>query len=296
MAIAQTLEDFLYSHEVSYTLQRHRASTSSLATAHSAHIDESDLAKSVVLQDEGGYVLAVLPASRRLEIDRLREELGRSLHLSEERDMIRLFPDCVAGAVPPLGAAYGLPTVIDASLEERSEVYFEGGDHETLVRMAGPAFLDLLDDASVADIATESPGLSAALVMRERLYEAGLSVGRANSAPLASGTRWRRRLERVLARLGAALADHVDETEGTDGLLEEISDQAPRLARQVDQLRLEHTELVETCGKLQDALHGDVPAQTIRRRAHDLLKRLEEHRHRGADLVYEAFGVDIGGG
>ena len=41
MAIAQTLEDFLFDHDASYTLQRHRLSTSSLATAHSAHMPSS---------------------------------------------------------------------------------------------------------------------------------------------------------------------------------------------------------------------------------------------------------------
>lgn len=296
MSLSTTLESYLSDHDAPYTLQHHRASTSSLATAHSAHIDEELLAKSVLLGDDRGHVLAVLPASARLEVERLREELGRSLHLSQERDIARLFPDCALGALPPLGAAYGLETVIDASLEERDEIYFEGGDHETLVRMEGPAFLDLLENATVAEIASESPGLSAALAMRERLYEAQLAVGRAIGAPIASGARWRKRLERALERITAALEEHVEETEGTSGILAEIIDQAPRLWREVEQVRGEHLELAEETATVVDALRSDASEAVLRKRAHELVKHFEQHRHHGADLVYEAFGVDIGGG
>jgi Ala-tRNA(Pro) deacylase len=297
MSLAETLESFLSEHDVPYTTQHHRASTSSLGTAHSAHIDEDCLAKSVVLEDERGFILAVLPASRRLELERLRDELGRSLRLTDEREMPRLFPDCQLGAVPPLGAAYGLVTVIDSSLEGRDEVFFEGGDHQTLVRMDGSSFLDLLENAAVADFASESPSLCAALVVRERLYDRLMTLGRAIAAPIGSGgTRWNHRVSRALENLAEALEEHVVETEGPAGLLREIVDQAPRLWRDVDGLRAQHGELADGCVRVRQSLAGEVPALVVRKHAHELIARFEQHRHRGSDLVYEAFGVDIGGG
>ena len=166
MSLAQTVESHLDARHVSYSVLAHRASRSSLDSAHSAHVDEDNVAKSVVLEDEGGFVLAVLPASRRLELHRLRDELGRSLHLASERQVVPLFPDCVVGAVPPVGHAYGLATVVDTSLEDLDEIFFEGGDHETLVRVDGDAFLDLLENADVAEIASETPGLSHARTLR----------------------------------------------------------------------------------------------------------------------------------
>jgi Ala-tRNA(Pro) deacylase len=56
----------------------------------------------------------------------------------------RLFPDCREGAIPPLGPAYGLRTVVDDDLEAQQEVYFEAGDHESLVHMTASQFLSLL--------------------------------------------------------------------------------------------------------------------------------------------------------
>jgi Ala-tRNA(Pro) deacylase len=296
MSLSHTLESYLFSHGARYSIEHHMPSMTSLDTARSACIDEGALAKSVVLEDDQGFVLAVLPASRRLQLGRVREELGRSLHLSHENDMVRLFPDCALGAVPALGAAYGLPTVVDASLEGREEVFFEGGDHETLVRMNGGDFLDLLDGASVAEIACEHENLTAALVLRERLYDALLATGRAIAAPVGSGHRWLERLERELIRLGDAFDEHIEQTEGPDGLLTEIDHQAPRLWREVERLRDDHVELKDECDRVIALLGRHGSSLALRSRVHALIGRFEEHRHQGADLVYEAFDVDIGGG
>ncbi len=296
MTIAQTVEAYLSAREVPYSKCVHAASNTSLASAHAADVDEDCVAKSVVLEDERGYVLAVLPASRRLELARVRDELGRPLHLSAEQDVQALFPDCAVGAVPPVGAAYGLPTLLDRSLEERDEVYFEGGDHETLVHVHGEAFLDLLAHATVADIAIETPGLEAARVARERLYDEVLTLARAIAAPVGSGTRWRRRVGRTLERVARALEQHVAESEGGDGILREIVEEAPRLWREVDGLEREHAELSVECARLLERVPSAASALSIRHDIHELVVRFDRHRHRGADLVYEAFGVDIGGG
>jgi Ala-tRNA(Pro) deacylase len=296
MSLARIVESFLSDREARYTVEQHSASTTSVDTARSACIDEEFLAKSVVLDDDRGFVLAVLPASRRLEIGRVRNKLGRPLHLTREYEMVRLFPDCAPGAVPPLGAAYGLPTVMDANFEDCDEVFFEGGDHETLVRMEGGEFLGLLSTASVAVIASERTSLETALELKERLYDSLISVRRAVGAPIASGARWRQRLHRELVQLSRAADDHVAETEAPGGLLAEIVEEAPRLWRETEGLRSEHVMLVGECARALERVEGLDSPLSLRRQVNLLLGRFERHRYRGADLVYEAFEVDIGGG
>lgn len=296
MSLSHTLESFLEDHHASYRIQRHTLALSSLGTARAAHIDEHTLAKSVLLEDEQGVVLAVLPASRRLELAQLRDQLGRSLRFSHEQDIELFFPDCEPGAMPPLGAAYGLPTVIDRSLEAMDEVFFEGGDHETLVQMDGQEFLGLQIDATRGEIASESETWMAARAVRERLYGSVRGLSEAIDAPIGRGPRWRRRVRRELIQLHSALGNHVRVTEGVSGLLSEIEDQAPRLARDVDVLRREHLALDAECAQLLQRVDDQQPLVEIRRSALTLLGRFATHRHHGADLVYEAFGVDIGGG
>jgi Ala-tRNA(Pro) deacylase len=147
MAIAARLKWFLDSRGVHYRLVPHPHTASSLESAAAAHVPSERLAKSVILEDERGYLMAVLPASHRIRFGRLAEELERELELASEPELAQLFDDCEPGAVPPVGAAYGIPTVVDDSLLALPEVYFEAGDHEDLVHLSGREFLGLLTGA-----------------------------------------------------------------------------------------------------------------------------------------------------
>jgi Ala-tRNA(Pro) deacylase len=154
MSIATTVRRFLDSRNLSYEVLHHPHSSSSAETADLAFIWNDQLAKSVILEDEQGYVMAVLPASHRVDLSKLRRVLHRRLELAGEDELGELFSDCEVGAVPPLGPAYGLPVVYDDHLRNLGGVYFEGGDHEGLIYMGGSEFMSLLADAPHGDIAT----------------------------------------------------------------------------------------------------------------------------------------------
>ena len=90
------------------------------------------------------YTIVIIPASRCLRMDDLRRELGRDLQLATEEEVAQLFNDCEPGAVPPLGPAYGVETLLDEVLNSLDDVYFEAGDHEQLVHIRGEGFQGLL--------------------------------------------------------------------------------------------------------------------------------------------------------
>jgi Ala-tRNA(Pro) deacylase len=145
-----TLTKYLISQGAAYDVLVHEPTESASRTAQASHVSGDRLAKAVVLHDGDGFVVAVLPASHHL---RLADIAGNaSMRMASEDEIARLFPDCVRGAVPPLGAAYGLKTIVDDSIATMPEVYFEGGDHATLVHMSGKAFCQLLADAPHARI------------------------------------------------------------------------------------------------------------------------------------------------
>jgi len=147
MPIATTVRSFLDSHGLSYEVLRHPHTSSSSETANAAYIWKDQLAKSVLLEDDRGYVMAVLPASHRVDLKALQCALGRELHLADEAELADVFGDCEIGAVPPLGGAYGVPVVYDDELSRAGCVYFEGGDHEDLIYMGGAEFLRIFEDA-----------------------------------------------------------------------------------------------------------------------------------------------------
>jgi len=147
MTISARLKWYLDSHGVKYEIVPHPHTGTSLGAAQAARVPGERLAKSVLLEDERGYLMAVLPASRRVSLLDLEEQLERHLELASEAELSQLFRDCEVGALPPVGAAYGIPTVVDDSLMNAPDIWFEAGDHEDLVHMRGLEFLTLLTGA-----------------------------------------------------------------------------------------------------------------------------------------------------
>ena len=154
MPIAQTLQNYLTNKHAEYDLVAHEPTNSSTRTAEACHIPGDRLAKAVLLRDEMGYAVAVLPASRHIRLSDLKAQFGDDVRLASEREIVELFSDCVRGAIPALGECYGLDTVIDASIEEQPEVYIEAGDHATLVHMSQAQFADLTSTARHGSFST----------------------------------------------------------------------------------------------------------------------------------------------
>jgi len=147
MGIALTLAQYLIDRGVAYNLVPHPHTETASASAAASNVPADSVAKAVVLRGGDGFMLAVLPASRHIRFDELRRLLGNDVDIAGEEQVETLFLDCEPGSVPALGAAYGLNVVVDDSLAQQSDVYFEGGDHANLVRISGTSFQQLMVDA-----------------------------------------------------------------------------------------------------------------------------------------------------
>ena len=150
MSVATRLRNYLDREGVRYDVVAHPRTSAASRSAQAAHVPGQQLAKSVVVHHELGYVICVLPSTHRIELGTLQSVLNKRLGLATETEVASLFDDCDIGAVPPIGAAYGVPVVVDESLGEAKELYFEGGDHATLVHVGGEAFRTLTRDAQRA--------------------------------------------------------------------------------------------------------------------------------------------------
>ena len=156
MSIATRLEWYLNKNHVDYDCVAHEHSRSSLESARGASVDEHRVAKCVLLEDERGYVNAILPADEYVNLASLQRELDRKLEFASEYEIGEIFFDCELGAIPALTIPYGIPTVIDRSMLDLPEIYFESGDHETLVHLSGAEFARVMADATPARFAIAS--------------------------------------------------------------------------------------------------------------------------------------------
>lgn len=136
MAIPQRIRDYLDSHDVAFEPLHHSQAFSGQEVAHSLHVSGRRLAKTLVLNGDGKLLMAVIPASHRLNLQELRAavEVGR-LEMLPESELTRLFPDCDLGAIPPFGRLYGLEVWVDRAISDGEEVVFCAGTHEDCLRM-----------------------------------------------------------------------------------------------------------------------------------------------------------------
>lgn len=152
MAIAITLKRYLDDQGIGYQTLAHPHSETSLVTAAAAHVPGERLAKAVIVKDDERYLMVVLPADHHVHLGRLHQYLGHEVGLATEQELRRLFPDCEQGAIPPLGAAYDVDTVVDSSMASADTVFFESGDHEHLIQMDAGKFAALLGGSPRVDV------------------------------------------------------------------------------------------------------------------------------------------------
>jgi Ala-tRNA(Pro) deacylase len=154
MAVPDTITNYLRAHDVSFQLVEHAATRYSNETAQVAHVPGDRLAKAIVLADGERYFLAVVPATRRVDTEAVADLMQCRLGLAEEEDFPMLFRDCRPGAVPALGEAYGVETIVDDAIAEAPDVFVESGDHEHLIHLTHDQFVALTAHAWHGHIST----------------------------------------------------------------------------------------------------------------------------------------------
>lgn len=140
MAIANQIEQFLNRNQFQYDVILHSHSQYSMETAEASHVPGDQLAKAVILKDQDQYTMAILPATHRIDLGKLRHGTHRDFGLATEQEIGELFADCETGAVPPVGQPYDLPMLMEENLDALDDVYFEAGDHDQLIHMSGSEF------------------------------------------------------------------------------------------------------------------------------------------------------------
>lgn len=136
---------------------------------------------------------------------------------------------------------------------------------------------------------------------RADLHRALIAVERAISSPaIGREADWTKQVVLQLEELAHTIDEHIEVTERTEGLYDEITAKAPRLSHKIERLRAEHPQMREgtalAIARLRESgVGGSWPLDQARDDLQRLLGKLVHHRQLGADLVWEAYNLDIGG-
>jgi prolyl-tRNA editing enzyme YbaK/EbsC (Cys-tRNA(Pro) deacylase) len=125
------LERWLRDEAVEHRLLEHEPTSDARHEAYAAWVPAEQAVKTLVLCDGEEAVVVAVPACERIDLHKLREELGRhrTLRLATEAEIAARFPAYEVGAVPPLGPEPVDVHVVDRRLLTYSRVLCSGGDH-----------------------------------------------------------------------------------------------------------------------------------------------------------------------
>jgi hypothetical protein len=149
--------------------------------------------------------------------------------------------------------------------------------------------------------ATEKKVREGARRRRAPLRQAASALELAAAAPVGIGPKWCHRVHARVKEVGAALEDHLAEVERPSGLWDDIRVREPRLIHMMDVLKAEHgklrelvAQLLEDVARITDKGSKD-EITAVREKVLSLLGLIARHRQKGADLIFEAYNVDVGG-
>ena len=139
------LKGFLDANGVKYVCISHSKAFTAMEVAASAHVQGREMAKTVIVKLDGKLAMAVLPATRKVDIERLRRGAqAETAELANEHEFRADFPGCELGAMPPFGNLYGMNVFVDPQLSEDKEIAFNAGSHTELIRLSYKDFRGLV--------------------------------------------------------------------------------------------------------------------------------------------------------
>jgi len=147
MSIAKTVKQYLDNKQLVYEVLEVPPFESPYQAAQLTGIPARSLYYPVVLRDPFGLLMAVLPASHKLDFQRLAGLLSRSCDPAFKTQLSSVFSDCQPEHIPPLGEAYRIRTIIDASLSTPDDVYIVSGVNTRLIKLKRKDFMLLQANA-----------------------------------------------------------------------------------------------------------------------------------------------------
>ncbi|ERS87542.1 histidine kinase [Marinobacter sp. EVN1] len=140
MALSERLSRFLARKGITYQQLETEPVANLDAAVLASGKPQHDFIKATLLIDINGVVMAVHRFDSTLDMDAVHQFTGRRLQPLTARQTSRLFGDCHPGFVPPIGAAWELPVLVDEDVVVAERVIFSGGTDHSLVEMDGRAF------------------------------------------------------------------------------------------------------------------------------------------------------------
>jgi len=155
------LQNMLDQHQIPYRMMPHAETSGAGETIKELGMPAGTMAKTVIVNAGGRYVMLVLPAHERVDLSKVSNVLGvTAVRLATEGELQRLFPDCEVGAMPPFGNLYEMEELVDHAMIQDREIVCEAGTHREAVMLKTGDFMALAHP-TIADVHDEARAVGA---------------------------------------------------------------------------------------------------------------------------------------
>ncbi len=161
MSVPTSVQSLLNQQNAHYQVAEVPLTENDRALWHDQHLRNLGAAKSVILQDDKGRVQVIHGADRLLDLKAVNRQLGRELQAASPADIQKFCTSHNLQSIPALPKLAGLLTLIDRNLAERSELLVDSGDEKQLLKFSREEFRQIMDDATICDIAVPLEPLEA---------------------------------------------------------------------------------------------------------------------------------------
>ena len=135
MSVLENVKRILDEKGIDYRIFEHEPVYTSEQAARVRGVDVKTGVKAMVLKTEKGeYVMALVRADKRVDLDRISGLEGSPVKLAPPLEVLEVV-GCEVGSVPPFGHETRLKTYLDRDILENEFVSFNCGEHTKSITM-----------------------------------------------------------------------------------------------------------------------------------------------------------------
>lgn len=140
-SVYENILGLLDQSDIKYQKYEHESVFTSEEAAKVRNTDVHQGAKALVLQADKEFILLVLPADLKADLDKLQKLKGYKKLVMASKESVKSKTGLEVGCIPPFGSLLGLKTLVDSRLSENIEIAFNAGRHDRSIKMSYEGYL-----------------------------------------------------------------------------------------------------------------------------------------------------------
>ncbi|MBS3177077.1 hypothetical protein J4457_07660 [Candidatus Woesearchaeota archaeon] len=145
MDLLQQIKNLLEQHNITFQLKQHLPTITSEDSARERGEPINIGAKALLIKTDDGFHLCVLPADRRMDMEKLKVIFNSKKVRMATGEELTQVTGCTKGAVPPFGNLIGVDMIVDKAQFDEEYMAFNAGSLMHSIKMKTKDYLNCIN-------------------------------------------------------------------------------------------------------------------------------------------------------